>query len=1185
VEFGFLGPMKLTVRGVVVAPGNAKQRAVLAMLLLDLNRVVTTDSLIDRLWGERPPATAANVLQTYVSRLRRLIDAADADEGGPRIAGRTGGYVLQGEAEMLDATRFEALVRDSRDRRREGDLVGGLDALHRGLALWRGPALADVADWAFARAAARRLEDLRVQAAEEAVEAEMALGRHEEAIPSLEALIAAHPLREGPWGLLMVALDRAGRQSDALGTYRRLRGSLAEELGVEPSPPLRRLEQAILRHDASLDAVDATPAAQLHTGAGGRTPFVGRRTELAELRRGLARAVAGTGGLVLIGGEPGVGKSRLCEELAADAEFRGRFRVLVGHCFDSGRDVPYGPWVEVIESATRHVPPEELRRALGDDAAEFARLVPELHRMLPDVPPPVEVAAEQQRRFTFNSIRDYLSRVSRGRPRLIVVEDLHWADEPTLLLLEHLAERLASIPCLVVATYRDPPIDVSPQLATTLARLAGSRRRATLLTLSRHSAGEVEALLGALGGQAPPPALCAAVQGQTEGNVFFVEELFRHLAESGLLFDDAGRYRADVSPETADVPTTVALVTGQRLQRLSPAARHVLSIAAVAGRQVGFDVLEAACGMDGDDLTDALAEAERARVLVTRPAAGREEEYRFTHELTRQALMAGLPTAQRRRHHLRVADAIEQVHAGDLAARAGTIAQHLHEAGSAAEPGRLFGHLLVAGKRALEAAAFEDALRHLRRAEPLAGHGDPGGRAELYLDLGRAERGVGRWEEAVVPWRQAIEILQGLGRAESVGRVCAEAAYSLLWAGRFSEAHDLARHGLAALGERETADRARLQGMHGMIVAFTLDYHAGLADIDRAVTLAERLPDPAALGEVLLWKTMAHLVFMEMSAAAIAGQRAAGILRQAGQLWQLASTIGFVHECLVNLGRPAEARALNQELAPLAERLGNTGGLWHHLMVDGSLAFCAAGDPGILEAAGRREIELCSQAGLGWASWGLSWLAIAAFLRGDWDEAVDRAQQAQAAAPPTPMWGLEWATHFECRAYAGQRAAAIALLEAERHRLPRPGQPAGWGPWLMLLSVVEGLLALGERKAAAGWYPAVRYCIERTGVVTAYPNDCRLVQRVAGMAAAAGRDWAAAEAHFAAALAQAEELPHRPEQAHVRRFLAAMLLERNQRGDRSRATRLSIEAETLYTAMGMPRHAALTRSEAGAVPT
>ena len=371
------------------------------------------------------------------------------------------------------------------------------------------------------------------------------------------------------------------------------------------------------------------------------------------------------------------------------------------------------PWVEMIETAMSAAPPDELLRRMGDAGPELARLVPELRRVVPGIPPPVEVSPDQQRRYTFNSIRDFLYRVSREQPRLYILEDLHWADEPTLSLLEHVADGLAGVPCLVVGTFRDPPADVSPRLAETLGRLV--RRHVRIVNVKRHTETEVDDLLRAMSGQNPPARVGAAVYQETEGNAFLVEEVFRHFAENGRLFDDRGYFRDDIAIGELDVPSNVRLVTGQRLGRLSEPTQQMLGVAAVAGRHMGFELLEAIADLKGDDLIDALDEAEQAGVIFT-DASADEEEYWFAHELTRQTLLTQLPAARRRRHHLKVAEAMERVFADDLDAHAATIAQHLGEVGSTVDRSTLFRFLLRAGTRALGSAAVDDALRLLGRA-------------------------------------------------------------------------------------------------------------------------------------------------------------------------------------------------------------------------------------------------------------------------------------------------------------------------------------------------------------------------------------------------------------------------------------------------------------------------------------
>src|SRR5262249_10059709 len=204
---------------------------------------------------------------------------------------------------------------------------------------------------------------------------------------------------------------------------------------------------------------------------------------------------------------------------------------------------PYGPFVELLEPAVRVVPPAILRDALGDAASEVARLMPELRRLFPDIPAPVELPAQQQRRFFFNAYREFVERACRRGALAVVIEDLHWGDEPTLLLLQHVAQAISSLPILAIGTYRDVELDVTRPFAKALESLL-RQHLATRLMLRRLPPSGVEQMLGAMSGQKPPPSLARVIHGETEGNPFFVAEAFQHLAEEGELFDAAGRWRA-----------------------------------------------------------------------------------------------------------------------------------------------------------------------------------------------------------------------------------------------------------------------------------------------------------------------------------------------------------------------------------------------------------------------------------------------------------------------------------------------------------------------------------------------------------------------------------------------------------------------------------------------------------------
>ena len=246
LEFRILGPLEVVEQQQRVVLGGLKQRALVAILLLHRGEVVSSDRLIDELWGERPPATAAKTLQAYVSRLRKAL-------GSEVLVTRNGGYALAASAGQLDADRFEGMVADARRALADGDAAGTRELLGSALALWRGEALADLGYEPFAQAEIARLEEARLGAVEDRIDAELMLGHHRELLGELEALVTRHPRRERLLAQLMVALYRSGRQADALDVYRRARRALDDELGLEPGPELRALEQRILTHDAALD--------------------------------------------------------------------------------------------------------------------------------------------------------------------------------------------------------------------------------------------------------------------------------------------------------------------------------------------------------------------------------------------------------------------------------------------------------------------------------------------------------------------------------------------------------------------------------------------------------------------------------------------------------------------------------------------------------------------------------------------------------------------------------------------------------------------------------------------------------------------------------------------------------------------------------------------------------------------
>ena len=302
LDFCILGPLEVFDDGRAVPLGRVKQRALLGLLLLHPNETLSTDRLIDELWGERPPASAAKAVHARVSRLRRALAGDNGSASADLVVTRERGYELRLDPERLDSHRFERLVAEGRSELAAGRRERAVSAFERALSLWRGAPLADLADEPFAQSEIARLEDLRVMALELLIEAKLALGRHADVVGQLETLIAEHPYREGLRAQLMLALYRCDRQADALQAYQDARRTLIEELGIEPGERLRELERAILAQDPAL-AVPAEETAELPPELGAGTLLAGRDAELDWLREHWRRARGGAGRLVLVTGE------------------------------------------------------------------------------------------------------------------------------------------------------------------------------------------------------------------------------------------------------------------------------------------------------------------------------------------------------------------------------------------------------------------------------------------------------------------------------------------------------------------------------------------------------------------------------------------------------------------------------------------------------------------------------------------------------------------------------------------------------------------------------------------------------------------------------------------------------------------------------------------------------------------
>jgi DNA-binding SARP family transcriptional activator len=750
VQFLVLGPVEARLNGRALEIGGGKPRALLALLLLHATEVVTSERLVEDLWSGRPPASATKLVQGYVSQLRRSL-------GPDAIVTVGSGYAL-GSGET-DAAEFERLLQEEQ-RHRESTREAA-ETLRRALALWRGRPFTDVFYEPWAQVEIARLEELRLVAFEQLSEKRLELGEAAELVPELEVQVREHPLREGLWSQLMLALYRCGRQAEALDAYRQARHVLIEELGIEPTRRLRELEQAILRQDPELDMVEA--AAETRSTNGG---FVGRERELTELCAGLDEAFRGEGCLFLLQGEPGIGKSRLAAELLAHARARGA-HALVGRCWEAGGAPAFWPWVQSLRTLVEEAEPKRLREFLGAGASDLAHLVPELRGRFPDLAEPPSLESEGARFRLFQAVSAFLHRAARVRPIVLFLDDLHAADEPSLILLEFLARELPESRLLILAAYRDIDPTIRDPLISALVELVREprTRRIALLGLLQPEVGQYIQLIS---GQTPSGSVVAAIDEEAEGNPFFVGEIVRLLLAEGEL------PHGEVSGLV--IPQGVREVIARRLRRLPKECNEVLSTASVLGREFGVDELARLTALSHDGLLALLEAAMVEMVLSDVPgAAGR---LRFRHLLIRDALYYGLSAAQRASMHRRAGEALEAVYAYELDAHLAELAHHYLAAVPAGATEKAVEYAGRTGDNAVRLLAFEEAVRLYDLALDLARDDDV--RASLLERWAQVAQQQGRLREARDALQDAAALYRGSEGTVAAGRVLT-ALSNVLW--------------------------------------------------------------------------------------------------------------------------------------------------------------------------------------------------------------------------------------------------------------------------------------------------------------------------------------------------------------------------------------------------------------------
>jgi class 3 adenylate cyclase len=902
---------------------------------------------------------------------------------------------------------------------------------------------------------------------------------------------------------------------------------------------------------------DVNPLDRLATGI-----FVGRDKEMDELRAGLEDSLSGRGRLMMLVGEPGIGKTRTSEEFATYARLRN-VQVLWGRCYEGEGAPAYWPWVQIIRSYVHDKEPTTLMSEMGPGAADIAQVVSEVKDRLPGLPVPAALEPDQARFRLFDSITTFLKNASKGAPLMVVLDDMHWADKPSLLLLQFLAKELRGSRLMVLGTYRDVELRRQHPLAQTLGEL--NRENLSQRVLLRGlTENDVRRFVEVTAGTSPPDALVQAVYKETEGNPFFVNEIVRLLVADGRLEQAAG-----VKEWSVTIPQSVREVVGRRLDHLSEGCNRVLTIGSVIGREFGLRLLEKVAEVKGDALLEALEEAMAARVIAELPRA--TDQYWFSHALIRETLYEELSTTRRVRLHRQIGEALEELDAeGNLP----QLAYHFAEAAPGGDVEKAVVYARKAGEKAVALFAWEDAVTQFERALQVVDLQTPVNetlKCDLLLALGDSLFGTGDEARGQATFESAAEIARRL----KDGQRLAQAA--LGYARPFSvglvneTVVALLREALRGIADEDSAVRARLLSRLGREM-----YFASLEEFDRltleGVTVARRVADKRALSEVL-WNRMWGSNMLDGAEERLSG--AAEMIRLAEDVDDRSRVAFAMFTLTLNqmiIGDTEGAYASMETWSRLVNQLRMPTFVWQlelargmRAMFEGSMDQAEKLAQSALAIGQRASPENAAQ------MFGAQLFAI-------------RREQARLAEmeagiqgfvqmyPAVPAWRTAIAFNYAERDLLQEARVEFEILARDDFAVfPRDGN---WPIAMALLA--ETCALLGDKERAQYLYnellPVADKCIVIGAAVDCYGPCHRLLGRLATTM----ERWEDAERHFEDALEMNARMRAGRFSGWAFYQYADMLLRRDCEGDRAKA--LSLLSRALDVAERLGLTALLERS-------
>jgi DNA-binding SARP family transcriptional activator len=832
------GHLAITQHGRPLNEGSVRLqgRMLLAFLALHRERPVSREELFLAIWGAETGEDHRAALNSLLSKARRALGADAVPNRGPRSV------QLSPDIAVDYHEAFEHLE-TAREALRQAAPDEVETAARQALELAdRGVLQGETAEWL--EQPRRRLDEAASSARECLAEAALLAGgpQVQVAVDRARELVAAEPYRESAHALLMRALDAQGNSAEALSVFEALRQRL-REMGATPNPTLRALHQRLLNAPAPERAHGAAhaPHVSLQPPAAARsqTGFVGRDAERRLLRAAFDRAQGGSCQLVLLEGEAGIGKTRLALTFASELEQQGGAS-LYGRC-DSDAAIPYQPFVEALR---RHLTVDAvgpLRQAIPAHVEELALVLPELQQAGLGAPTrrgPVET----ERLRLFDAVSMVLCAISQDRPALLILDDLHWADTPTLLMLRQVTRLARSASLLLIGTFRSD--ERGEQLRDMIADL---RREQFFDSIALRGLDEADAerLISQLDAAPPARAVTHALWEESKGNPFFLEEILRH------------RTHAEPAPDgapdpTASVPDAVKDVIRRRLARLSPDVQGVLEIAAVIGSEFSAEVLEAVCDEVSENaLYRSLDEAVEAHLVQEGTVTyGRFE---FEHALTRQTLLDELTRTRLARLHLRVGEELEALGHCEEGSKLADLAHHFREAPPAQGHAKALDYGGRAARHALEVFAYEEAVRQCELALSILRPGEDGEREALLILLGDIRMRAGETASARATFVQAAGIARSRGSAAGLALAALGACGPHIVSGRADpELVRLLEEALELLGDQDETLRSRLLARLAIELSFSAGHVAEReAYSSEAVALARSVSDANALSAAL----------------------------------------------------------------------------------------------------------------------------------------------------------------------------------------------------------------------------------------------------------------------------------------------------------------------------------------------